>query len=68
MVIGKRDFVFSKRKEERMTFRKISAKEWEKMGLPSSIWMISLGVGVSKKNKIKKTTFVLNLDTPKKKK
>ena len=51
-----------------MTFRKVSAKEWRKMGLPSSIWTISFGVGVPKKKKIKKTTFVLNPDTPKKKK
>ena len=51
-----------------MTFKKVSAKEWEKMELPSSTWTISFGVGVPKKKKIKKTTFVLNPDTPKKKK
>ena len=51
-----------------MTLKKVSAKEWEKMGLPSSTWTISFGVGVPKKKEIKKTTFVLNPDTPKKKK
>ena len=49
-----------------MSFKKVSAKEWKKMGLPSSTWTISFGVGIPKK-KEKKTTFVLNPDTPKKK-
>ena len=26
-----------------MTFKKVSAKEWEEMGLPSSTWTISFG-------------------------
>ena len=26
-----------------MTFKKVSAKEWKKMGLPSSTWTISFG-------------------------
>jgi len=51
-----------------MTFKKVSAKEWEKMGLPSSTWTISFGVGIPKKKKIKKTTYVLNSKIPKKKK
>ena len=51
-----------------MAFRKVSAKEWRRMGLPSSIWTISFGVGVPKKKEIKKRTFVLNSKTPKKKK
>ena len=49
-----------------MAFRKVSAKEWVKMGLPSSVWTISFGV--SKKKEIKKPTFVLKSNTPKKKK
>ena len=51
-----------------MTFKKVSAKEWKKMGLPSSTWTISFGVGIPKKKKIKKPTLVLNPITPKKKK
>jgi len=51
-----------------MTFKKVSAKEWEKMGLPSSIWTISFGVGIQEKKKIKKAAFVLNSKNPKKKK
>ena len=39
-----------------MTFKKVSAKEWEKMGLPSSTWTISFGVGVLKKRELKKST------------
>ena len=51
-----------------MSLRKVSAKEWEAMGLPSSTTTISFGVGVPKKKESKKPTFVLNSKTSKKKK
>ena len=37
-----------------MTLKKVSAKEWEKMGLPSSTWTISFGVP-----RVQKPSFVL---------
>ena len=40
-----------------MAFRKVSAKEWKKMGLPSSTWTISFGVGVPKKVEEHNETF-----------
>ena len=49
-----------------MTFKKVSAKEWEKMGLPSSTWTISFGVGVPKKRKLKKSTSDLHSKSLKK--
>ena len=49
-----------------MTFKKVSAKEWEKMGLPSSTWTISFGVGVPKKREIKKSTSDLHSKSLKK--
>ena len=39
-----------------MTLKKVSAKEWEKMGLPSSTWTISFGVRFPKKRELKKST------------
>ena len=42
-----------------MAFKKVSAKEWGKMGLPSSTWTISFGVGVPKKRKLKKSVSFL---------
>ena len=39
-----------------MTFKKVSAKEWEKMGLPSSTWTISFGFRFPKKRELKKST------------
>ena len=46
-----------------MTFKKVSAKEWRKMGLPSSTWTISFGPpGVKKPSfvlgPVKKQSFV----------
>ena len=49
-----------------MTFKKVSAKEWEKMGLPSSTWTISFGVGVPKKKELKKSTSDLHSKSLKK--
>ena len=37
-----------------MTFKKVSAKEWKKMGLPSSNWTISFGPP-----RVQKPSFVL---------
>ena len=51
-----------------MTFKKVSAKEWEKMGLPSSTWTISFGVGVPKKKELKKSTSDLHSKSLKKNK
>ena len=49
-----------------MTFKKVSAKEWEKMGLPSSTWTISFGVGVPKKKELQKSTSDLHSKSLKK--
>ena len=49
-----------------MAFKKVSAKEWGKMGLPSSTWTISFGVGVPKKRKLKKSTSDLHSKSLKK--
>ena len=49
-----------------MTLKKVSAKEWEKMGLPSSTWTISFGVGVPKKKELKKSTSDLHSKSLKK--
>ena len=73
MVIGKRDFVFSKEKGGKMTFKKVSAKEWRKMGLPSSTWTISFGPPRVQKpsfvlGPIKKQSFVSDPKLSKKKK
>ena len=37
-----------------MSFKKVSAKEWKKMGLPSSTWTISFGVP-----RVQRPSFVL---------
>ena len=37
-----------------MAFRKVSAKEWEKMGLPTSISTISFGLSKLRKPSTKK--------------
>jgi|TARA_Y100000031_G_scaffold35819_1_gene40120 hypothetical protein len=39
-----------------MTFKKVSANEWRKMGLPGSTWTISFGARFSKKKELKKST------------
>ena len=54
MATWKRNFVFSKEKGGSMTFKKVSAKEWKKMGLPSSTWTISFGP-----SRVEKPSFVL---------
>ena len=56
-----------------MTFKKVSAKEWKKMGLPSSTWTISFGPpGVQKPSfmlgPVKKQSVVPDPKLPKKKK
>ena len=56
-----------------MTFKKVSAKEWKKMGLPSSTWTISFGLpGVQKPSfvlgPVKKQSVVLDPKLSKKKK
>ena len=57
-----------------MTFKKVSAKEWKKMGLPSSTWTISFGPPRVQKppfvlgGAIKKQSFVSDLKLSKKKK
>ena len=56
-----------------MTFKKVSAKEWRKMGLPSSTWTISFGPPWEQKQSfvlgpIKKSAVVLDPKLPKKKK
>ena len=57
-----------------MTFKKVSAKEWRKMGLPSSTWTISFGPPRVQKppfvlgGAIKKQSFVHGPKLSKKKK
>ena len=54
-----------------MPFKKVSAKEWKAMGLPSSITTISLSPYFKwdhKKKEFKKPILVLNLNDSKKKK
>ena len=56
-----------------MTFKKVSAKEWRKMGLPSSTWTISFGPPWAQKQSfvlgpIKKKSFVPDPKLSKKKK
>ena len=57
-----------------MTFKKVSAKEWRKMGLPSSTWTISFGPPRVQKpsfvlgGPIKKKSFVPDSKLSKKKK
>ena len=56
-----------------MAFREVSAKEWKKMGLPSSTWTISFGPPKVLKpsfvlGPIKKTTSVSGPNLSKKKK
>ena len=56
-----------------MAFRKVSAKEWKKMGLPSSTWTISFGVPRAQKpsfvlGSVKKPAVVPDLKLSKKKK
>ena len=67
------NFVFSKEKGGLMTFKKVSAKEWRKMGLPSSTWTISFGPPRVQKpsfvlGPIKKQSFVPDPKLSKKKK
>ena len=49
-----------------MTLKKVSAKEWEKMGLPSSTWTISFGVRFPKKRELIKSTSNLHSKSLKK--
>ena len=56
-----------------MTFKKVSVKEWRKMGLPSSAWTISFGPPWSQKpsfilGPVKKHSSVPDPKLPKKKK
>ena len=56
-----------------MTFKKVSAKEWRKMGLPSSNWTISFGTPRLQKpsfvlGPIKKQSFVPDPELSRKKK
>ena len=56
-----------------MSFKKVSAKEWKKMGLPSSTWTISFGPPRLQKpsfvlGPIKKPASVPGSKLPKKKK
>ena len=56
-----------------MSFKKVSAKEWREMGLPSSTWTISFGVPRVQKpsfvlEPIKKTTSISGPNLSKKKK
>ena len=56
-----------------MSFRKISEKEWRKMGLPSSTWTISFGFPRAQKpsfvlRSVKKPAVVPDLKLSKKKK
>ena len=43
MAAWKGNLVFSKEQGGQMTLKKVLAKEWRKMGLPSSTWTISFG-------------------------
>ncbi len=56
-----------------MTLKKVSAKEWRKMGLPSSTWTISFGPPWAQKpsfvlGPVKKQSSVPDPKLPKKKK
>ena len=73
MVAWKRNPVFSKEEGGKMTLKKVSAKEWRKMGLPSSTWTISFGsTSVQKPSfvlgPVKKHSSVPDYKLPKKKK